>query len=205
MPVIVASTTTIVQYVKVFLTPMIPARAIMLGRDKAGPARRRASAGPCPMPDPMSPWRMGTSVRVAKYMKAPAIGGEEIGPERISAHEIVDIMLRDQGLIARAAQEEPGNQDTSGQQGDDLFHEQPGRLHPARELTPGEPELQLDSEDNQQDGRDVPLDAENEGPETGFTLGGPCKGRKDEDQDHGQQIEGFLCQGPLLARRPPEG
>ena len=24
------------------------------------------------MPEPMSPWRMGTSVSVAKYMKAPA-------------------------------------------------------------------------------------------------------------------------------------
>ena len=43
----------------------------MFGRDNAGPARSRANAGPLPIPLPMRPWRIGTSVRVAKYMKAP--------------------------------------------------------------------------------------------------------------------------------------
>ena len=44
----------------------------MLGRERAGPAKRSARAGPLPIPAPISPWRMGTSVNVAKYMKAPA-------------------------------------------------------------------------------------------------------------------------------------
>ena len=43
----------------------------MLGSDSAGPASNSASAGPLPMPDPINPCRIGTSVNVAKYMKAP--------------------------------------------------------------------------------------------------------------------------------------
>ncbi len=43
----------------------------MLGSDKAGPASSSVSAGPCPIPLPSSPWTMGTSVSVAKYMNAP--------------------------------------------------------------------------------------------------------------------------------------
>ena len=47
------------------------ARVIIAGRESAGPARSKARAGPCPIPDPINPWRIGTSVRVAKYMRAP--------------------------------------------------------------------------------------------------------------------------------------
>jgi len=43
----------------------------MLGRLKAGPERRSANAGPLPIPEPIKPWSIGTSVNVAKYIKAP--------------------------------------------------------------------------------------------------------------------------------------
>ena len=36
-----------------------------------GPASSSARAGPLPMPEARRPWMMGTSVSVAKYMKAP--------------------------------------------------------------------------------------------------------------------------------------
>jgi len=45
----------------------------ILGNETAGPASSRVRAGPWPMPAPSSPSRIGTSVRVAKYMKAPEI------------------------------------------------------------------------------------------------------------------------------------
>ena len=71
MPATVDRTTMIAQKAKVFFTPMIPARTSMLGSDRAGPARSRERAGPLPIPAPMRPCRMGTSVKVAKYMSAP--------------------------------------------------------------------------------------------------------------------------------------
>ena len=45
---------------------------IMLGRLSAGPASSSANAGPLPMPEPINPCKIGTSVNVAKYMNAPA-------------------------------------------------------------------------------------------------------------------------------------
>ena len=43
----------------------------MLGSKSDGPASNSARAGPLPMPEASSPWMIGTSVSVAKYMKAP--------------------------------------------------------------------------------------------------------------------------------------
>ena len=43
----------------------------MFGKLNAGPASSSAKAGPLPMPAPIRPWRIGTSVSVAKYIKAP--------------------------------------------------------------------------------------------------------------------------------------
>jgi len=57
---------------RVFFVPMTLLITSILGRLRAGPARSRASAGPCPIPLPRSPCSMGISVRVAKYMNAPA-------------------------------------------------------------------------------------------------------------------------------------
>ena len=71
MPMIVDNITIMVQKAAVFLTPITPPMTRMLGRDRAGPANRRDRAGPFPMPAPMSPWSIGTSVRVAKYINAP--------------------------------------------------------------------------------------------------------------------------------------
>jgi hypothetical protein len=43
------------------------------GREREGPAKEKSErAGPWPIPEPRSPWTMGISVRVAKYMRAPA-------------------------------------------------------------------------------------------------------------------------------------
>ena len=61
----------IAQKVAVFLTPITPPITNMLGSERAGPARRSERAGPFPMPDPIRPWSMGTSVSVAKYINAP--------------------------------------------------------------------------------------------------------------------------------------
>ena len=55
----------------------------MLGNDKAGPASNNASAGPCPMPAPRRPSRIGTSVSVAKYMKAPATEANRFAPSEL--------------------------------------------------------------------------------------------------------------------------
>ena len=44
----------------------------MLGNESAGPDNSRAKAGPCPMPLSIRPRKIGTSVKVAKYMSAPA-------------------------------------------------------------------------------------------------------------------------------------
>ena len=43
----------------------------MLGKDNEGPDSSNANAGPLPMPEANSPWMIGTSVSVAKYIKAP--------------------------------------------------------------------------------------------------------------------------------------
>ena len=43
----------------------------IFGRDNDGPANSKAKAGPLPMPEANRPWTIGTSVNVAKYMKAP--------------------------------------------------------------------------------------------------------------------------------------
>ena len=55
----------------VFFVPMTLRMTSMFGSDRAGPASSSASAGPLPMPAPIRPCRIGTSVRVAKYMNAP--------------------------------------------------------------------------------------------------------------------------------------
>ena len=55
----------------------------MLGSETAGPASSRVSAGPLPMPAPSSPSRMGTSVRVAKYMKAPDTAANRLAPSEL--------------------------------------------------------------------------------------------------------------------------
>jgi hypothetical protein len=72
--------------------PMIERMTSMFGRERAGPARSRARAGPLPMPLPMRPCRMGTSVNVAKYMKAPAneatkLDMRELPPTAVDTHD----------------------------------------------------------------------------------------------------------------------
>jgi len=50
----------------------------MLGNDKDGPASNKASAGPLPIPAAINPCRIGTSVSVAKYIKAPTIEAKKL-------------------------------------------------------------------------------------------------------------------------------
>ena len=47
--------TTKVMKTTVFLNPIILFSTNILGNDNAGPARSKARAGPCPMPDPIRP------------------------------------------------------------------------------------------------------------------------------------------------------
>ncbi len=83
--------TIIPQKVAVFLAPMTLPITSMLGRESAGPASSRARAGPWPMPAPRRPCKIGTSVRVAKYIKAPAneairLAENEFPPKRDWTH-----------------------------------------------------------------------------------------------------------------------
>ena len=55
----------------VFFVPKMLRITSILGSESAGPASKRANAGPLPIPLPISPCTIGTSVNVAKYIKAP--------------------------------------------------------------------------------------------------------------------------------------
>ena len=63
---------------KAFFVPRILLMTIMLGSDNAGPAKSNANAGPLPMPEPRSPCTIGTSVKVAKYIKAPVTEAKKL-------------------------------------------------------------------------------------------------------------------------------
>jgi hypothetical protein len=71
IPVIVAIITTKLTYTTVFFVPIALPITSMLGKLKAGPARSSARDGPFPIPEPIRPCRIGTSVKVAKYINAP--------------------------------------------------------------------------------------------------------------------------------------
>ena len=70
-PETVDMTTTKATYTAVFFTPSTLLITSMLGNDSEGPDSNNANAGPLPMPEARSPCTMGTSVKVAKYIKAP--------------------------------------------------------------------------------------------------------------------------------------
>ena len=57
----------------VFCVPITPLITNILGKDKEGPANNKANAGPLPIPEAIKPCKIGTSVKVAKYIKAPTI------------------------------------------------------------------------------------------------------------------------------------
>ena len=89
IPVIVAMITTKLTYTTVFFVPIALPITSMLGKLKAGPARSRANAGPCPIPEPIRPCRIGTSVKVAKYINAPTtdekkLANKEFPPTRVA-------------------------------------------------------------------------------------------------------------------------
>jgi hypothetical protein len=53
------------------------------GSESDGPAKRSASAGPWPIPAPKSPWTIGISVSVAKYMSAPAKAAKKLAKSEL--------------------------------------------------------------------------------------------------------------------------
>ncbi|MPN25980.1 hypothetical protein SDC9_173402 [bioreactor metagenome] len=76
----------------VFFVPMTSRITNIFGNDKEGPASNSAKAGPFPIPDASNPWIIGTSVRVAKYMKAPTTLAQKLDhtvlpPTAHSIHE----------------------------------------------------------------------------------------------------------------------
>lgn len=78
-------------YVTVFFIPIILFIASILGNESAGPANKRANAGPFPIPLPISPCKIGTSVKVAKYINAPTIEAKKFEnklfpPTRVAIH-----------------------------------------------------------------------------------------------------------------------
>src|SRR5512139_3860493 len=75
--------TTSEQYATVLRQPRIEPITSMLGRLSAGPASSSASAGPGPMPLPSSPWTIGTSVSVAKYMNAPSNAAQKLAASEL--------------------------------------------------------------------------------------------------------------------------
>ena len=82
-------TTTRQTKIRVFLVPITLRITNMLGKLRAGPARSRASAGPWPMPAPRRPCRIGTSVRVAKYMKAPTTEAKRFAPKEFPPTQLL--------------------------------------------------------------------------------------------------------------------
>ena len=75
----------------VFLVPITPRITNILGRESDGPASNKAKAGPLPIPAEINPCRIGTSVNVAKYIKAPTIEAKkfennEFPPTRFEIH-----------------------------------------------------------------------------------------------------------------------
>ncbi len=63
----------------------------MLGNDNDGPASNKANAGPFPIPADIKPYKIGTSVSVAKYMNAPTMDAKkfeksEFPPTKFATH-----------------------------------------------------------------------------------------------------------------------
>lgn len=73
VPEIVAMTTTRSTKTMVFFVSMTEWTTSMLGRNSARPASNSAKTRPLPIPASSRPLRIGVSVSVAKYMKAPTI------------------------------------------------------------------------------------------------------------------------------------
>ena len=78
----------------------------MLGRDNAGPAKSKARAGPFPIPLLMRPCKIGISVSVAKYMKAPTIDAKklaknELPPTSIDIHSLGTMPLPPSGVPSK--------------------------------------------------------------------------------------------------------
>jgi len=103
----VAITITSITNTIVFFVPITERITSIFGSDKAGPASKSASAGPLPMPLPSSPCKMGTSVRVAKYMKAPTTDANKLAPIELPPTD--PAIGRDQTFMPGATEQQSGH------------------------------------------------------------------------------------------------
>jgi len=94
--------------------------------------------------------------------------------------------------VTRSAEKKTGHQHTARQQRKDLFHKAPGRLHPGCQFIAGEPRLEHEGEDPQEEEGQVPFDGEDKGPKTGIVGCRPGESSEYQDQHHGQQVERML-------------
>jgi len=83
MPVRVAITITNRTKTTVFFIPITEPITSIFGKDKAGPAKSKANAGPFPIPLPIRACKIGISVRVAKYIKAPTTEANRTEPNEL--------------------------------------------------------------------------------------------------------------------------
>ena len=151
MPAMVDRTTMIAQKANVFFTPMIPTRTSMLGRERAGPARSRARAGPLPIPAPMKTLQDGDLGKGREIHERPGYRGKQIGPEGIPAHQAVDVVLGNQCIMSWSTQHETRPPAPLRQQGKNLLHEPPCGLNPGQPFIFPEPTLEHERKNNQQE------------------------------------------------------
>ena len=105
----------------------------------AGPRAASASAGPDPMPLPTRPCTIGTSVSVAKYMKAPAIAANTFDAIELPPTRPVIHCGRQQPLVSGPAQQEARHEHAAKQQRHDLLRVRPCLVEPLARfvVTPG--------------------------------------------------------------------
>ena len=175
----------------------------MLGSESAGPASSSASAGPWPMPEPRSVCRIGTSVRVAKYMSAPTnearkLAPSELPPTTCATHEDGTRP----GVDAGTAHQPAGHEDPAEEQRRDLLGEAPARLDPLPELVLRVPAGHHPEEGDEQRRGERPVHAVDRGEEAHRLVRRAPVG-EDEDRDHGAEEGGVLP--PLPRTRGPGG
>ena len=113
----------------VFLKPSTWLMTSMLGSDKDGPAKSNANAGPLPMPEANRPCMIGTSVSVAKYMKAPVklarkLDNREFPPTAHCIHSLDNAGKG--GVVMGGPQQKTCGDYTDCKQWHDLFGKAPG-------------------------------------------------------------------------------
>ena len=82
------------------------------------------------MPLPTSPWTIGTSVSVAKYMNAPETAANRLDAIGVAADETADPRRGNHAFVTRTAEQETGDQHAAEQQRHDLLGVIPRLVEP---------------------------------------------------------------------------